>query len=216
MTCVVWDGVTLISDSKVTIRAAKDEVRMGAIKTHVLTKPLMTAAGDKILAVTGAGRMDLIEFYQDKVEFAAKTALTAEKLIEAIVEFTPPRGGDRVDIIGVGTNAAGTETRCFQIGRSLIPVTKPRAWGSGSDSNKEIVDAFLSVGSLAAAHGLSAIDHTRCGLPFHEFNPLTRTSVTHHVVPEEKAALARDILDAEFKRILDRLHVKPVGRRKAK
>lgn len=216
MTCIVWDGVTLVCDSKVTARAAKEEVRMGVIKMHILTKPLFTDEGDKILALSGAGRMDLIEFYLDRAQSAASAGTTVESLIKNINEFSLPRGCEHVDIIAVGTNAAGTETRCFTIGRALNRVQKGRAWGSGSNSNKEIVEAFISIGSLGAVHGLSCIDHGRCGLPFHEFNPMTRGVTTHHEVPEDKALVARDILDTEFKRILDRIFVKPVGRRKTK
>ena len=35
MTCIVWDGVTLVCDSKVTARAAKEEVRMGVIEFYL-------------------------------------------------------------------------------------------------------------------------------------------------------------------------------------
>lgn len=216
MTCIVWDGVTLVSDSKVTVRAGKDEVRMGAIKTHILTKPLLTEDGDKILAISGAGRMDIIEFYIDRAQTTANSGSTVEALIKCINDFSLPRGCDHVDIIAVGTNASGTEARCFTIGRALNRVNKGRAWGSGSNSNKEIVDAFISIGSLGAVHGLSAIDHVRCGLPFTEFNPLTGEVRTHYSIPEDIAIKSRDILDAEFTKILDRLYVKPVGRRKTK
>lgn len=216
MTCIVWDGATLISDSKVTTRAIKDDVRMGAIKTHILTKPLLTSAGDKIMAVTGAGRMDIIEFYIDRTQKAANANITVEELIKNITEFSMPGSGERVDIIGVGTNAAGTETRCFHIGRSLTPVTKARAWGSASNSNKEIVDGLIAAGSLVAAHGLSSIDRDRCGLPYLEFNPLTGTVVTHHSIPDETAITTYGVLDREFTEILRRIYTKPPTRRKTK
>lgn len=87
MTCIAWDGITLVCDSKVTARNAPDASRMGTIKICVLEKPVVTKSGDIILAVTGAGRIDIIESYFDKLKLAGERDMSLEALVENINDF---------------------------------------------------------------------------------------------------------------------------------
>lgn len=216
MTCIAWDGITLVCDSKVTARNAPDASRMGTIKICVLEKPVVTKSGDIILAVTGAGRIDIIESYFDKLKLAGERDMSLEALVENINDFVLGRNNEHADVIVVGTNKEGNKPVCYTIGYDVNQVTKSRAWGSALAAPKEVLDAFRVSDSLTAVYGLSCLDNTRCSVPLHAFNPIRREIVTYHTVPDYTAERARQILEASFNVLLDRTYVKPKTRRRAK
>lgn len=212
MTCIAWDGVTLACDSKVTVRDMSEQ-RMSAIKTLVLEKPIKTKAGDTLWSISGAGRMDIIEAYFDKVALATEADMSMEELVEMINKFSIHRNGESAQIILTGVHADGDKPICYQVGKFLTRVTKSCVWGSASNAAKELLAPFKDANALVATHGLSSLNHERCGLPYHVFNPMTREMVTHHTVPMEVAVNARELLDGAFKTILDRTYTKPVTKR---
>lgn len=213
MTCIAWDGVTLVCDSKVTVRDMSEQ-RMSAIKTLVLEKPIKTKGGDTLWSISGAGRMDLVEAYFDKVTLATAADMTMEDLVEMINKFSINRNGETAQIILTGVHADGDRPICYQVGRLITRVMKPSAWGSASNAAKELLEPFKAVDALTATHGLSSLNHERCGLPYHVFNPMTREMVTHHAVPVEVAVKARELLEGAFNSILDRTYTKPATKRR--
>lgn len=212
MTCIAWDGVKLVCDSKVTVRDMSEH-RLSAIKTRVLEKPIKTKAGDTLWSITGSGRLDLIEAYLDKVLLAAEADMKVEELIEMINKFSINRGGETTQIILTGVHSDGDKPVCYQLGKSLTRITKSWVWGSASNAAKELLAPFKDADALVATHGLSSLNHDRCGLPYHVFNPMTQEMVTHNTVPVEVAVKARELLEGAFKTILDRTYTKPVTRR---
>lgn len=212
MTCIAWDGVKLVCDSKVTVRDMSEQ-RLSAIKTRVLEEPIRTKAGDVIWSISGAGRMDLIEAYLDKITLAAAADMTLEELVEMINKFSINRSGETAQIIATGVSAGGDKPVCFTVTKVITSVTKPCVWGSASNAAKELLVPFKDADALVATHGLSSLNHDRCGLPYHVFNPMTQEMVTHNTVPVEVAVKARELLEGAFKTILDRTYTKPVTRR---
>lgn len=217
MTCITWDGEQLVCDSRVTTRDTRKGTNMDAIKTMLLAKPVAASNGDQILAISGAGSMATIESYADKFKLAGELGIDADELLKRIKDFSISRGGDNTSIIATGVNAKGDAAVCYSVGQSMVKITKPRVWGSGGAVHESLLNLFSAVDAVTANYGLSMLDHDRCGLPLHVFDPMTKTLVTHHTIPEEIAVGARTILDGYFSKILDRVYTPPVTpKRKAK
>lgn len=210
MTCIAWDGVSLVCDSKVSTRDNRKGTIMDAIKTMVLDKPVAVGNGDQILAISGAGSMTVIESYVDKFKLAGELGIDAEELLKRIKDFSILKGGDNTSIIATGVNAKGDAAVCYSVGQSMVKITKPRVWGSGGAVHESLLNAFSAVDAMTANYGLSMLDIDRCGMPLHVFNPMTRSLVTYHTIPEEVAIAARAVLDAHFRKILNRVYTPPV------